>query len=176
MRKDLKFKIIGRPTVVSMEEAKAIMYATDALLCFHNVDNQCERITVKFVHKFTETDKRIGDCDYVTNTIRVLDYLNYNAMLMVLVHEILHKYYHWNKGCEKITSTLNDRLKPDVARLANILVENTYKVAGYIAHGKISYKLKHNEKDHYNGSEEVTRHEDSTGVKYRNNKEGESYE
>lgn len=94
----------------------------------------------------------------------------FSCFATTAVHEMIHIYMPFAKTeNEKLTSTLTARLKPDIIKMANILVENTYKRAAYIAHTKIAYKPKG--KDHYDDEQYHKRHDPSKGSKYRRNKE-----
>jgi hypothetical protein len=69
-------------------------------------------------------------------------------MLTTCIHEVIHACIRFpDATCEKNTSTLTARIKPDVLRLASVLLENTYKRAAYIAHTKLAYQAKNG--DHY---------------------------
>lgn len=65
------------------------------------------------------------------------------TMLTACLHEAIHSVIAFPDGTdEKCTSTLCARLKPDVHRVAEILLENIYQRAAYIAHTKIAYVAK----------------------------------
>jgi len=166
-----KFKISGTADNVSKEEVRALLHAVDVLLCYHNVDNQNDQIHVKFVNDlYLGKTKCDGTC-----TGRYIDLekkLSYDDMITAIIHEMVHVYFDIATGFEKITSTLTARIKKDVSRIANILVENTYKRAGYIAHTKISYAPKGRRKDYYDQDQNHSDYEGSAGKKYRAKKKG----
>lgn len=168
---------IGKqPKNLSREEVRSVFNATEMLLRYHNLKPKNEVIKVYFTDRdlgFTKTGtKAIGIAIYNGSVIEInRPYIErrknpFNAFVTTAVHEMIHIFIRFDKSeCEKLTSTLTGKLKPDVVRLANILVENTYKRAGYIAHTKIAYKPKGD--DHYDDSQYHKRHEPSNGIKYR---------
>lgn len=165
-------KITGSPKNISREEVRAIFQACDSILRYHNLFPS-KVLRVQFTKRdlgFTHADptrKAIARCYLKSGLIRVSNKVDeYSNLLTIGLHEMIHLYSGYPDGMsEKQTSTLTAKLKPDVARIANVLVENTYKRAGYVAHLKISYKPKG--KDNYNDEQYHHNHESSKGIKYR---------
>jgi len=155
-------KIIGKPTKVSKEEVRSIIEATYTILRYHNVTKIQRVKSIELVAEFH--DDRQGD--WCNGYIRVLRSLEYSDMVATLMHEIFHEFFESEFGSEKIVSSLTAKLKTDVVKIANILVENIYRRAGYFAHSKISYIPKKG-KDGYNYDENHKNHQDSKGNKYR---------
>jgi len=170
-----KFKITGKAMYVSKEEVRAMLHAIDVVLCYHNAGDQTLPIMVKIRHDLKLSGKKVDGLCCGRNVYLDAD-LKSPSMLTTIIHEMIHVYFYWENGLEKITSTLTARMKADVARIANVLVENTYRRAGYIAHTKISYRLKGRRKDYYDSEEEHLNHEDSNGKKYRIRKGGDAGE
>ena len=173
-----KFNIKGKIEGISKEEIRAIFHACDVILQYHNVTSKYNTITVLL------TDEDLGKTEYVKDGFKVVSTVvgraciregiikvstevnTFTKFTTVSLHEMIHFYFEFPDECEeKLTSTLTGKLKPDVIRIANILVENTYKRAAYIAHTKISYKPKGN--DFYDNEQYHNNHEKSTGIKYR---------
>ena len=162
-------KITGKPDHISREEVRAILEATFSVLRFHKVATANKVKHVQFVTAIAGKTKVgtdiAGDWTSSLGRIRALRCLKYSAMVTVLIHETLHAYFNFGSGDEKVISTLTARLKPDIVKLANDLVQNTYKRAGYIAHTKISYKPVG--ADRYDGEQYHENHEPSFGDKFR---------
>lgn len=73
-------------------------------------------------------------------------------LLTICLHEAIHSVIQFPpETLEKCTSTLTAKLKPAVAKVAEVLLDGIYQRAAYIAHTKISYKAKG--KDHYDYSQ-----------------------
>ena len=162
----MKIRITGKPWKVSKEEVRSIIEATHTVLRYHKNIPLEDVSWVQFVNKFSKKESdRSGD--YLGGKIRVLSRLNYSNMVTVLIHEILHAYFDFPEGSEKVTSTLTARLKPDVIEIANVLVKNIYKRAGYFAHTKISYAPSCDALDHYDADQWHRNHQDSEGGKFR---------
>ncbi len=81
---------------------------------------------------------------------------------------MLHLYLRWDRGTEKITSTLTGKLEPDIAAMANILVDGIQKRAAYFAHCKISYVP--DGEDYYDQEQYHKEHPSSEGKRFRRKK------
>jgi len=171
------------PKNLSKEEVRSVFHATETVLRYHNLEPANETITVHFTTKDlgycrkAKKKKAVGDAQYKTSYVNLQTpwlekkALPYNSFVTVAIHEMIHVFMDFDDcECEKLTSTLTKKLKPDIVRLANILVENTYKRAAYIAHTKIAYKPMSN--DHYDDSQYKNNHEGTRGKKYRHKRNG----
>lgn len=175
---NMKLIFKGNIDGISKEEIRAVFYATDSILRYHNVTPYTTPITVRFTDKDmgkTKTgSKAIGRCFVKKGLIEINrkshgKFLSYSKFMTIAIHEMIHIYFRFPDGeKEKLTSTLTAKLKNDVSKLANILVENTYQRAGYIAHTKIAYKPKGD--DFYDRKQYHKNHAESKGKKYRRKK------
>ena len=165
-------KIVGKPKNISTEELRAMCVASASIMEFHNhrLHENKDRFTVKVVDRDDVNGKSaIGDADRPNHVIRVVSRLDHDDMFTVVVHEVIHLYKEMGYGCtEKCTSTLNSKLKSDIAKIYDVLIDGVYKRAGYIAHTKIAYKPKG--KDHYDSGEHEVVPLSQTGTKYRSAK------
>lgn len=167
----MQFDIRGSLEGISKEEIRAIFNACDVVLQYHNVKPSKSTIIVKITKRdlgLTKTgDEVAGNADFRTCVIQIRKKKReFSALVTIVLHEMIHLYFRFpNDSEEKLTSTLTSKLKMDVVRIANVLVENTYQRAGYIAHTKISYKPKG--KDFYDDKQYHKDHEQSKGAKYR---------
>lgn len=166
----MQFDIRGNLDGISKEELRAIFHACDVVLQYHNVRPSKSIIVVKITKKdlgYTKTHvKAIGRAHIDECIIEIAKQKHeFSELVTIGLHEMIHIYFDFPNYEEKLTSTLTAKLKPDVVRMANILVENTYQRAGYIAHTKISYKPKG--KDFYDDKQYHKDHEQSKGAKYR---------
>jgi len=144
--------LAGKSEHVSREQIRAFLTASYAVLGFHNL---FPRGTVKvrlikdcgltrlngtpaggvYHHKNNQIDLK--------STIKCPDNL-----LTVCLHEAIHSVILFPEHTlEKCTSTLTSKLKLDVSAIAQMLLDNTYRRAAYIAHTKLSYVTKKG--DHY---------------------------
>jgi len=170
----MKFNIKGKIEGISKEEIRAIFHACDVVLQYHNVTPRFNTITtIRIILTdedmgYTKTGlKVVGEAYIKAGIIKVSNKeKEFSDIVTISLHEMIHLYFEFPDGTkEKLTSTLTGKLKPDVVRITNILVENTYKRAAYIAHTKISYKPEG--KDFYDQTQYHNNHEDSKGIKYR---------
>lgn len=155
-----KFDIQGRPKRgpsvknISVTEVKALLHASDVILSYHGYSPVLSVITIKFIKEFkgvTKTGEKIaGDASYSESFIRIEQGLNWQSMAITIIHEMIHCYidfpYH---ETEANTSNLTNKLKKDILDVYNILVDGTFRRAGYFAHTKISYPPKEGEPDFY---------------------------
>jgi len=167
---DKKFIIKGKIIGISKEEIRAICNAIDVVFQYHNVHTVELPITIHFLKKDlgkTKTgSKAVARCSRANHLIKINQDKDFSDLSTILLHEFIHYYFDIPDDYEeKVTSTLTAKLKPDVIRIANILVENTYQRAGYIAHMKIAYIPKG--EDYYDDNQYHENHDDSKGKKYR---------
>ena len=157
--------IKGKPTNISLEEARAMIFACDAVLSFHKKKPLIHLVTIKFKTKKSFGPDELGCAFYKQVEAWICKDLDFNNMLTVILHEMIHLYINSEtlEGSEHITSTLTSKLKKTVLSLANTLVKNTYKNAAYFAHAKISYRR---DNDSYNG-DQYKKIGKSKGEKYR---------
>ncbi len=142
------FSIKGRPTKVSLEQVRSFLHASLCVLAYHNLTPVVLPIKVFFKKKFKNLGEYCEGCIWLRSELELED------MLTTCLHEVIHACVRFPDGTlEKCTSTLCSKLKPDVAELSKILLEGTYRRAGYIAHTKLSYPVKDGE-DFYDESED----------------------
>jgi hypothetical protein len=138
----------GKAEHVSREQIRAFLHATVAVLSFHNRPPRFSTLTV-IIHK--RLDGSMGW--HLDGKIELCGTLSPEDMLTTCVHEIIHACIEFpDETKEKCTSTLCGKIKGDVAKLANILLDNTYKRAGYLAHTKMAYRARNG--DHYDKAED----------------------
>lgn len=135
-------KLKGKPLKVSREQVRAFLHASLTVLGYHNLTPRWP-LKVSIVKRINviciDGNSAVGlHCQGV---IKLLSSLDAEVMLMTCLHECIHACASFPDGTEeKCVSTLTARLKPDVSRIAAVLLEGTYKRAAFIAHTKISYQ------------------------------------
>lgn len=165
--------VTGRHQTLSREEIRAMAQATLAVLEFHNLTPRTPVVKVRIVHDIEVLDSDPGDPDRIVGranrdegSFRVVDDMTFQDTLTVVIHEIIHLCLSLKKSREKVVSTLTGRIKPDVAKVADVLVAGTYRRAGYFAHIKISYPT--DGPDYYDhGSQYRKVQTEQAGKKYR---------
>ena len=161
-------KITGRPTAVSLEFVRAWLHASLCVLAFHKrpVNETGLRVRIldlsKRVNRVTGggvggTACRAVSGETVVGTIELERTSKPDSMASIILHEVIHIACgdlgdHDN---EHLCSTLTAKLKPEVAPLAQALLDGTYRRAAYLAHSKLSYKLPEGEGDRYNRAQWV---------------------
>jgi hypothetical protein len=157
LTKDKRCVVIrGKATNVSKEQVRAFATASLFLLGYHNmVPTLPLKISlVKSLGVDENGAETLGKYLPFKECIHVLRSLDVEEMLTTILHEIIHATRDFGNGTdEKCTSTLTARLKPDVAKLAKILLNGTYKRAAFIAHTKLAYKSEIGE-DYYDPAED----------------------
>ena len=144
------FKIIGTPTKISKEELRAMLSAISIVLEFHNKtlgDNMgVIKVKLKSRDKFgiarksKKKSRAWGTAWWMKREIHLIDDADFDQMMTLAIHEVIHLYIRLDDShIEKGTDILTNRLKPTVARIYEVLIDNVYQRAGYIAHLKISY-------------------------------------
>ena len=167
----MKFNIKGKIDGISKEEIRAILHACDVVLQYHNLHPQVDTIRVILTDEdlgYTKTgSKAVGQAFWKIGLIKISNKeKDFSNVVTISIHEMIHLYLRFpNDYKEKLTSTLTGKLKPDVVRIINILVENTYQRAAYIAHTKISYIPEGT--DFYDKDQYHKNHEESKGKKFR---------
>jgi len=167
------FKIIGKTKNISKEELRALLVASASVMEFHNMNTygNVNEIKVKLVdvQYLNGNENVIGRANRKERRITIVSKLSFQEMLTTVLHEIIHIYMDMNGvSIEKCTSTLVSKLKHWVVDLYEVLMDEPYARAGYIAHTKISYKS--NTKDYYDHDQYEKLMVDEV-KKYRRNKE-----
>jgi len=151
------FTLVGKPTRVSREFVRAWVQASLAVLGFHN--RHPEGPFTVFLVPASELPnlsvsgrehERAAACWSKSNqAISVNRDSSPEGMATYILHEVIHSCTgeDFGESDEHCCSTLTARLKPDVAKLARVLLEGTYKRAAFFAHTKLSYRVS---EDHYN--------------------------
>tara|TARA_Y100000310_G_C20548022_1_gene746591 strand:+ start:360 stop:1181 length:822 start_codon:yes stop_codon:yes gene_type:complete len=156
----MKFKINGKAKHLSKEEIRAILVACDSVLSYHNLHPAVDEITVslsKLKHLPGRTkvgSKVAGRADWKAGKIRVVNRYKFQPMVTLILHEMIHVYCQF-PDCteEKCTSTLTNRLKETVGKVYEVLADNVYQRAAWIAHTKLSYQVGEGEDDFYDDSQ-----------------------
>lgn len=138
-----------KPVNTSREQIRSFLSASYTVLGFHNL---FPKQTIKIY--IMDLDDR--DSSGIYNVKELYIGLNKNnnpeEMLTACLHESIHSVCDFGHGTdEKCTSTLVAKLKTDVAIIAQLLLDNTYKRAAYIAHTKLAYRAKNG--DHYDDNQ-----------------------
>jgi hypothetical protein len=141
--------IHGKADHVSKEQVRAFVLSSLIVLGYHNLIPTLP-LKITFVRSLGKNIA--GDC--LDNNIRLRRSLDVEEMFTTILHEVIHSCRDFPEETkEKCTSTLNSKLKPDVAAIAKILLDGTYKRAAYLAHTKITYKTA--DKDFYDPGEDT---------------------
>ncbi len=157
-------KIKGKAKRVSREFIRSWVSATACVLNHHGYYVDLETLVVKVCDlskkkvTLTGTIGAAGMASPPINQIYLSRKNSKQQMAATVVHEMIHIGAWGNSPDsgfgddtdEKCTSTLTARLKPQVAKLAQILINGTYKRAAYFAHTKLAYRT---EDDHYDEDE-----------------------
>lgn len=158
---------------ISKEELRAILTAACSVMEYHNHNlyENVNKIDVyikegRYLEKKENGKNVIGRAFYKGRKIVLASKLPFQKALTTSIHEIIHLYKRFDKNeIEKCTSTLCSKIKPDIAKLYEILVENTHERAAYFAHTKITYKPE--EHDYYDEKEHDHVDVIEKGKKYR---------
>lgn len=133
----IRFVITGRPARVSREQLRAFLHAAEAVFGFHGWYPDA---TLEVLVRARGLDDNFDGCWWpACSTIQLRPSLGPEPMLTAVVHEYIHACRRFQVSEEKIVSTLTARMKPDVAKLAAVLLDGTYRRAAFIAHTKLSY-------------------------------------
>ena len=148
----MQFKFKKKTNIkLAMEEIRSMFHAVVAVLEYHNLKFTTSEIEVSIVESIgvnSEGSKIAGQADQLNNNIELVIQDDWQDTLTIVLHEMLHLAGYQK---EKVTSTLTAKLKTDVAKIAKILLENTYQRAAFKAHAKISYRPQG--ADHYDDSQ-----------------------
>lgn len=146
----MQLTITGTHQTVSKPAIRAWFQASATVLAYHNMPVQ--EVSVRILpmdhpdlnsaERIAKGKRRSGWCNWGASPIKIVinDEYSLDNLGSVILHEMIHA------GCttfgserehvslEKCTSTLTARLKPTVSALAQTLLDNTFRNAGYIAH------------------------------------------
>jgi len=144
----VKFKIKGKPSDCSREYVRAWLHASAVVLAYHNKILPSDTLVV-----LVEDLDLMGSWTPGLSRMELRANLDPEDMATTILHEIIHAAcgsFGTNTE-EKCCSTLCSKLKPEVHKLAQVLIDGTYKRAAYIAHTKLSYIT---DEDHYDEAED----------------------
>lgn len=149
----------GKADHVSREQVRAYLSASYAVLAHHNLHpSKTYKVRIKSIPASRRTrvggGSCVGWCNTINGEIVVCKKLDPEAMLTTILHEAIHSVIDFPMHTlEKCTSTLASKLKPFVGMHAQLLLDNTYRIAAYIAHTRpeMAYEAKVN--DHYDDSQ-----------------------
>jgi len=145
--------IKGKPQNISKEECRAWAWASLTVLCYHNLHPINPTLTYHFKKKRLNPEGAIGLAYRDLGLVEIKADIEPQIMFSVILHETIHLCVEFPEGTvEACTSTLVNRFKDDVASLAKVLLDGTYKRAAAIAHCKITYPPKDGV-DFYNRSQ-----------------------
>jgi len=142
------FKLKGKATEISRESLRAMLHATKAVLEYHNKTPPSPVITVELVPPEKRLKKFsgptiVGNANRSHSRIRLLSNMPFDNMFTVVIHEMIHIYFDWDKNeKEALTCTLTNRLKDSIFEIYETLVDDTYSRSAFIAHCKLSYRPK----------------------------------
>lgn len=141
----------GRPDACSFEFVRACLGATICILRFHNMKGP-DDLLVQFV-PVVDGDRTLAGISRGRH-IELARGLATELMATTIIHELIHEFANFGEGTdEKCTSTLTARLKPEIVKIAQVLVDGTYKRAAYLAHTKMTYRAAGD--DHYDEAQWV---------------------
>jgi hypothetical protein len=158
------FDIKGKPTRVSREYVRAWLHASLSVLEYHNL-HLGGPVTVRFVPqsklgklhvKGREDEPAAGYWQASTRTIAIKRDSSREGMATHILHELVHAcagdfdMHEGDDTDEHCCSTLTAKLKPTVAKLADILLDGTYQRAAFVAHTKMAYRV---QEDRYNSAQ-----------------------
>ena len=160
-------KIKGKAKKVSREFIRSWASAAACVLNHHGYYIDLSTLSIKVCDLSKEQVKLTGETGAAGQAAPALNriHLEKRNSKQEMARSILHEMIHigaWGNNIaagfgentdEKCTSTLNARLQPQVAKLAQILINGTYERAAYFAHTKLSYRT---DKDHYDEAEHAT--------------------
>lgn len=150
-----QFTITGKPTQCSREYVRAWLQASACVLAYHS-KHLPDGLAIQFRDEHELADAGmpyIGRWDGDGNRVLLLRTLEPEDMATTILHELVHAAcgYFGEETDEKCCSTLTARLKAEVKKLAEPLLEGTYKRAAYLAHTKLSYTV---DEDRYDTDED----------------------
>ena len=138
-----------KPVNTSREQIRSFLSASYTVLGFHNL---FPKQTIKIYIMDLDDRDSSGIYNVKEQYIGLNKNNNPEEMLTACLHESIHSVCDFGYGTdEKCTSTLVAKLKADVAIIAQLLLDNTYKRAAYIAHTKLAYRAKNG--DHYDDNQ-----------------------
>lgn len=133
---------------VSREQIRSFLNASVMILGYHNRAPAVLPVVVTVKKGMVHLGYHLG------GRISIRADLSPEDMLTTCLHEVIHACVRFpDETKEKCTTTLCARLKPDVLKLAGILLEGTYRRAAYLAHTKIRYPTVNG--DYYDTAEDL---------------------
>lgn len=136
--------IEGKSTKVSKEHLRAIVFASLAMLSYHNYPPP-PRIVIRLTKRMRHGI--MGLCYYDgcgEASITLKSSLSPDDMLTTCVHELIHACIGFPEGTiEACTTRLNQRIKREIDFISHLLLTDTYKRAAFFAHTKIAYVAKY---------------------------------
>tara|TARA_Y100000593_G_scaffold95131_1_gene200535 strand:- start:62570 stop:63088 length:519 start_codon:yes stop_codon:yes gene_type:complete len=152
-----KLNIKGKHPHASKVAIRAWIHASHTILSFHNLpfDLYEWRFEILDLSKKTNSLGRGvgGVCSFRKKRIRLSTHAGRTLSHLgtIILHECIHAALgHIEQSEELIVSTLTARLKPDVAAMAQILIDGTYKRAAYLAHRQKGMGYPDEKPDRYN--------------------------
>lgn len=146
----MKLTIEGTHQTVSKPAIRAWFQASATVLAYHNF--HCDEINLRILPlnhpdfnspaRFENNTVRVGLCKMRLSPIEIIinDHYDLDSLGTVILHEMIHAACQTfgserrDVSLEKCTSTLTARLKPTVSSIAQILLDNTFRNAAYVAH------------------------------------------
>ena len=153
-------KITGTAKYCDLRFIRAWIHATICMLHYHNCPFPIDLTTLTIeIKDLRERVNKVdgggvgGTANWNKNRIELMFNAKPEGMTNIIVHELIHLgFRNFGDGTlEWTTRTLETKLKPLIHEIAQPLINNTQKVAAYIAHTKpgMGYRNKE-EKDTYN--------------------------
>lgn len=146
----MTFMIKGTSNPCSKVFVRAWFHASQCVLAFHG-KLLPETITVRLLQHPIDDDEDDTQGIWFPSVreIHLVRSLEPEPMATTILHEVIHAACgDFGEGTdEKCCSTLTAKLKPDVALLAQPLIDRTFRRAAFLAHTRISYPT--DDGDHY---------------------------
>jgi hypothetical protein len=165
----VSFIIKGKHDFISREEIRAMLQATSCIIEYHRIKPISDKPTVTVT---ITNDRNAFKDDYIgyawdnDGKILLASWRNFQETFTICIHEVIHLYFDFKIYTEKLTSTLTCKLKPSIAKVYDVLIDNVYQRAGFIAHTKIAY-LPKGRKDFYDDSQYKKVDVNNKGKQYR---------
>ena len=143
-------------TGVSKPAIRAWLRASETVLRYHNRDVNLDDWTIEIKDLSTTKLRKAqggcwGTCHRSSKTIQLHEGIpTLDNLGTVILHEVIHAGFKWDDHTdEKCTSTLTSKLKPTVATLAQVMLDNTFKNAAHIAHTRKGMAYENTEGEDY---------------------------
>lgn len=146
------FKITGKARHVSREQLRSFLHAAEVVLGYHGLVPTHPVVYVSVRWRIKRGSRGLW---LPGGTIYLDARLDLEQMLTTVIHEMIHECRAFPDGTdEKCVSTLTARIKPDVLKIADVLVDGCYRRAAYVAHTKLAYPTK-DSKDFYDPAQDA---------------------